>query len=115
VGFIGYLVAGLAGSIIAALATFLPCYLFTVIPAPHFQRLSRNPSIRAFVDGVTAAATGAIAGAAFVLGRRALVDWGAGLIALATLALLWRAKRVPEPVLIVLAGVIGVVLRGVAG
>jgi chromate transporter len=115
VGFIGYLVAGLAGAIIAALATFLPCYLFTVIPAPHFRRLSRNPSIRAFVDGVTAAATGAIAGAAFVLGRRALVDWGAGLIALATLALLWRAKRVPEPVLIVLAGVIGVVLRGVAG
>jgi len=115
VGFIGYLVAGLAGAIIAALATFLPCYLFTVIPAPHFRRLSRNPSIRAFVDCVTAAATGAIAGAAFVLGRRALVDWGAGLIALATLALLWRAKRVPEPVLIVLAGVIGVVLRGVAG
>ena len=115
VAFIGYLVAGLAGAVIAALATFLPCYLFTVVPAPHFRRLSQDPSIRAFVNGVTAAATGAIGGAAFVLGRRALVDWGAGLIALATLTLFWRAKRFPEPVLIVLAGVIGVVLRGVAG
>src|SRR5439155_1229267 len=72
--FIGYLVAGFAGALVAALATFLPCYLFTVIPAPHLRRLSQNRSLKAFVDGVTAAATGAIAGAAFVLGRRALVD-----------------------------------------
>ncbi len=71
VGFIGYLVAGPAGAVVAALATFLPCYVFTVVPAPHFQRWSRSQAIRAFVDGVTAAATGAIAGAAFVLGRRA--------------------------------------------
>src|SRR5262249_14876945 len=74
VGFIGFLVAGPAGAVAAALATFLPCYLFTVIPAPHFRRWSRLRGVRAFVDGVTAAATGAIAGAAFVLGRRALVD-----------------------------------------
>lgn len=115
VGFIGYLVAGFGGAVVAALGTFLPCYVFTVVPAPHFKRLSANQSVRAFVDGVTAAATGAIAGAAFVLGRRALVDWGAGLIALATLALLWRAKRVPEPLLIVLAGLIGVVLHVARG
>ena len=76
VGFIGYLVAGPAGAVVAALGTFLPCYLFTVIPAPHFRRWSQNGDIRAFVDGVTAAATGAIAGAAFVLGRRAIVDAG---------------------------------------
>jgi chromate transporter len=115
VAFIGYLVAGFAGAAVAALATFLPCYLFTVIPAPHFHRLSQNVSIRAFVDGVTAAATGAIAGSAFVLGRRALVDWGAGLIALATLGVLLTAKRASEPLLVVLAGLIGVVLRAIAG
>lgn len=111
VGFIGYLVAGFGGAVVAALGTFLPCYVFTVVPAPHFKRLSSNQSVRAFVDGVTAAATGAIAGAAFVLGRRALVDWGAGFIALATLALLWRARKLPEPLLIVLAGLIGVALH----
>src|SRR5256885_12106268 len=55
-----------------SLGTFLPCYLFVVIPAPYFRRFARNTSVRAFVDGVTAAATGAIAGAAFVLGRRAI-------------------------------------------
>ena len=111
VAFIGYLVAGAAGAVVAALATFLPCYLFTVIPAPHFRRLSRNVAIKAFVDGVTAAATGAIAGAVFVLGRRALVDVTTAAIAAATLVVLLRFKRVPEPALIAAAGVLGVALR----
>jgi chromate transporter len=110
VGFIGYLVAGPAGAVVAAVGTFLPCYVFTVIPAPHFKRWSRNPSIHAFVEGVTAAATGAIAGAAFVLGRRAIVDLTALSIATVTLAVAFRFKRVPEPVLIVVAGLAGVLL-----
>jgi chromate transporter len=111
VAFIGYLVAGLAGAVIAALATFLPCYVFTVVPAPHFRRLARNRSLKAFVDGVTAAATGAIAGAAFVLGRRAIVDPGSALIAAAALLVLVAARRVPEPLLMLAAGATGIVLR----
>jgi chromate transporter len=111
VGFIGYLVAGLAGAVVAAAATFLPCYLFTVIPAPHFHRLSRNRALKAFVDGVTAAATGAIAGAVFVLGRRALVDVTTVGLAVATLVVLIRLRRVPEPLLIACAAVLGIFLR----
>jgi chromate transporter len=110
VGFIGYLVAGTLGAVVAALATFLPCYLFTVIPAPHFRRWSRNRTIRSFVDGVTAAATGAIAGAAFVLGRRAVVDFATLAIALATLAAL-RFRKLPEPLVILAAGLLGVVVK----
>ncbi len=112
VGFIGYLVAGPAGAVVAALATFLPCYFFTVVPAPHFKRWSQNLAIRAFVDGVTAAATGAIAGAAFVLGRRAITDTSTLVVALATLAIASRFRKVPEPLLILLAGVIGVLGKG---
>src|SRR5712671_1740755 len=63
VGFIGYLVAGVAGALVAALGVFLPCYLFVIIPAPYYRRWARVPQIKSFVDGVTAAATGAIAGA----------------------------------------------------
>src|SRR5207237_1388336 len=69
VAFIGYLVAGPLGAGLAALGVFLPCYLFVVIPAAYFRRSVNDPRVKAFVDGVTAAATGAIAGAAFVLGR----------------------------------------------
>jgi chromate transporter len=114
VGFIGYLVAGAAGAVVAALATFLPCYLFTVLPAPHFRRLAQNRALKAFVDGVTAAATGAIAGAAFVLGRRALVDLATVAIAAGTLLVLTRVRRVPEPALIAAAGMAGILLQGAA-
>lgn len=112
VAFIGYLVAGPLGATIAALATFVPCYLFTVIPAPYFRRFSQNPSIKAFVAGVTAAATGAIAGAAFVLGRRALFDVPTVLIAIVTVALLLKFKKIQEPLLIAAAGVVGMLLKG---
>ena len=114
VAFIGYLVAGTAGSVVAALGTFVPCYLFTVVPAPYFRRFSKNQSLKAFVDGVTAAATGSIAGAAFVLGRRAIIDVPTALIAFVALALLTKFKKVQEPMLIVGAGVLGCLLRGVA-
>jgi chromate transporter len=112
VAFIGYLVAGPLGSVVAALATFVPCYLFTVVPAPYFRRFSKNPSLKAFVDGVTAAATGAIAGAGFVLGRRAIFDVPTALIAVATLALLVKVKKLPEPLVIMAAGALGFALRG---
>jgi chromate transporter len=110
VAFIGYLVGGLAGATVAAFATFLPCYLFTIIPAPYFKRFSTNRGVRGFVDGVTSAATGAIAGAAVVLGRRAIVDAGAIVILVVTLIVLFKVKKAPEPLVILAAGVVGFVV-----
>ena len=110
VAFIGYLVAGPIGATVAALGTFLPCYLFVVIPAPYFRKYAKNLYVHAFVAGVTAAATGAIAGAAFVLGRRAIFDIGTVLIAVATLVILLKTKKIPEPAIIVLAGIVGLLL-----
>lgn len=111
VGFIGYLTAGLVGASIAALATFLPCWLFTVIPAPYFKRFASNAHIKAFVGGVTAAATGAIGGATFVLGRRAIIDLPTLAIALATLAVILRFKRINEPMVIAATGVLGILMH----
>jgi chromate transporter len=114
VAFIGYLVAGLRGAVLAAIGVFVPVYLVVVTVAPHFHRVAKNRHVKAFVDGVTAAATGAIAGAAVILGRRSLVDIPTILIGLATLALLLVPRRVPEPVLILAAGLMGLVLKGAA-
>ncbi|HXU02442.1 MAG TPA: chromate transporter [Polyangia bacterium] len=111
VAFIGYLVAGPMGASSASLGVFLPCYLFVIIPAPYFRRFADNPRVKAFVDGVTAAATGAIAGAAFVLGRRALIDLPTIAIAVATWLVFARFKKVPEPLVIVAAGIAGLILR----
>lgn len=111
VAFIGYLVAGPLGAVSASIGVFLPCYLFVVIPAPYFRRFADNPRVRAFVDGVTAAATGAIAGAAFVLGRRALIDVTTVALAVVTWLIFARFKKIPEPLVILAAGLAGLLLR----
>jgi chromate transporter len=111
VGFIGYLVGGFWGAVVAAAATFLPCYLFTVIPAPYFKKYGKHPAIKAFVDGVTAAAIGAIAGAVLVLGKRTLTDLPTLAIASITAAILFRFKKLPEPLVIAVAALVGIVLK----
>jgi chromate transporter len=115
VAFIGFLVAGVLGAAAAAVGVFLPCWVLVVIPAPHYRRIARNRQIKAFVAGVTSATTGAIAGSAIVLGRRAIADLPTAAIALATLAMLIWAKKVPEPLVILAAGLAGVAIRGLAG
>lgn len=109
VAFIGYLVAGLAGSIMAAIGIFLPVYLFTIIPAPWFKRHRDNPQLKAFVNGATAAATGAITGAVIVLGARAITDLPTAVIALISLGVLWRYK-ISEPIIVTISGLVGLIL-----
>jgi chromate transporter len=111
VAFIGYLVAGQLGALLAAVGVFLPVYLFVVVPYRWFDRVSDNPQVRAFVGGVTAAAAGAIAGACVVLARRAIVDLPTALVALAVLGLLGRV-RVPEPLVIAGGAAIGLLIAG---
>src|ERR1700722_5188585 len=110
VAFIGYLVAGIAGATAAALGIFLPVYLVVVLLAPSYKRWAKNPQLNAFVRGVTAAATGAIAGAVIVLARRSVYDLPTILICVVSLAILFRWK-VPEPILIACAAVAGLALR----
>ncbi len=126
VGFIGYIVAakdgdfgfagGFLGATVAALATFLPCYLFTILPAPYFKKHGKRPGIVAFVDGVTAAAVGAIAGSCVVLGRRTVFsaswqpEWPKIILLLLTIVVLLRFKKLPEPVIVLVAAIVGLLI-----
>ncbi len=111
VGFIGFLVSGLPGAIVAAIGTFLPCYLFTIIPAPYFKKYGKRTDIAAFVNGVTAAAIGAITGAAIILTKKSINDgWTAG-IALITAILLLKSKKIPEPLIVLTAALIGLFIK----
>jgi chromate transporter len=110
VGFIGYLIAGLPGATVAALATFIPCYLFTILPAPYFKKYGKLPGVLAFVDGITAAAVGAITGSVIVIARRSIVDVPTALIALAAIVLLWKFKKLQEPLLVAGAALVGLLI-----
>lgn len=110
VGFIGYLTSGLGGALSATVGIFLPVYLFVIFCAPWFHKILRNAQVQAFVEGITAAACGAIVGAAFILGQKAIIDWQTALIAIATLALVFKTK-IPAPLLLLGAGLFGIGIK----
>lgn len=111
VGFIGYLVAGFPGACVASLATFLPCYLFTVIPAPYFNKIAKNTSIKAFVDGITASVVGALVGAVFVIATQSILDIPTAIIAVLTVLALLYIKKIQEPYIILVSAVLGIILK----
>jgi chromate transporter len=110
-GFIGYLVAGPLGAFAATLAVFLPPYRLVVFGAPYYWRFAKNRQVKAFVQGVTAAAVGATAGAAIILSKRAVMDLSTVLVAVVSLLLLVRFKKIPEPLIILGAGIVGLTVK----
>jgi len=113
VGFIGYLVNGFLGAAVAAAATFLPCFLFTVILAPYFKKIAKNTSIKAFVDGITAAVIGALVGSVVVIATRSIVDLPTALIALASGMALVYVKKIQEPYIIIAAALLGILIKSI--
>ena len=112
--FIGFLVAGMLGAIAAGIGIFLPVYVFTVVPAPWFSRNRDNAQLKAFVQGATAAATGALSGAVVVIALRAIHDVPTALLALVSFGALWR-YRIPEPILVVVAAGVGLIVWPLMG
>jgi chromate transporter len=99
--------------VVAALGVFFPCYVFTVVPAPYFKKIAKNTSIRAFVDGITAAVIGALVGAVIVIALRSITDIPSALIALAAVLSLLYIKKVQEPMIILVAAIVGLLLKSV--
>jgi chromate transporter len=108
--FAGYLVGGIAGALLATAAVFLPVYLFVIVPGPLLRRHGEHPRLRGFIKGATAAAAGAIAGAAIVIGQQVIATGASVAIALVALALLLQRRfKLPEPALVGAAALIGII------
>src|SRR5438045_8074943 len=107
--YLGWVRARVLGGTLVSIAFIAPslAMVFVIIPAPYYRRWARVPQIKSFVDGVTAAATGAIAGAAFVMGRRALIDVPTVIIFVVTLVALTKLRKIPEPIVILAAAAVG--------
>jgi chromate transporter len=111
VGFIGYLVNGFAGAAVAAMTTFLPCYLFTILLAPSFKKIAKNASVKAFVEGITATVIGALMGAVIVIAMRSITDIPTALIAIASILALIYIKKIQEPYIILLGALAGLLIK----
>jgi chromate transporter len=106
--FVGYLVAGFWGSLVSTVGIFLPSFLLILIVAPILTRHRANPNVQGFVKGAYAAAIGTILGACVLLGKIAIGDWLTVLIAIGSLAILFRFK-VSNPLLVAATAAIGLI------
>src|ERR687887_2382778 len=106
--FVGYLVAGFWGSLVATVGVFLPSFLFILIVAPILIRNRANRNVQGFVKGAYAAAIGTILGACILLGKIAIGDWLTVLVALLSLVVLFR-WNVNNPALVAAAAIIGLI------
>ena len=109
--FAGYLVGGILGAVIATVAVFVPVFFFVVVPGRAVRRYEKHPRVKGFVQGATAAATGAIAGAAIVIGNSVINGATAVVISLVALAaLLQDHRKVSEPAVVLLAAIAGIAI-----
>lgn len=112
--FVGYLVGGGPGAILATLGIFLPSFVFVAVSQPLLPRIRASRWTAAILDGVNVAALGLMAGVAWELGRAAIVDAVTAVLAVASAVLLIRFKT-SSVWLILGGGAVGIAYRLVAG
>ncbi len=108
--FVGYIVAGFPGALLATIGIFLPSFVFVAALNPIIPRLRRSPWIGALLDGVNVASLGLMAGVTWELARSALVDWVTALLAVVAALVLLRFK-LNSAWLVLGGGAIGLVYR----
>lgn len=112
--FVGFLVAGLAGALVAGSAIFFPPLLMVIVLAPWITRHRTHPAVQGFTRGATSAAAGAIVGAAAIIATQVLVDPVTVAISVVAFLVLWRTK-LPEPAIVAAAAVVGLAVVSLGG
>ncbi|HWK79996.1 MAG TPA: chromate efflux transporter [Thermomicrobiales bacterium] len=112
--FVGYLVGGVPGAVLATLGIFIPAFVLVAAVNPLVPRLRSSPWMGAFLDGVNVAAIGLMAAVTLELGQAALVDWLTVALAAVAAVLLIR-YRINSAWLVVVGALIGLLAREFGG
>jgi chromate transporter len=112
--FIGYLLEGVPGAIVATVGIFLPAFVFVVLTGPIIPRLRSSPIMSSFLDGVNVVSLALMAGVSWYLGRTAVVDPLTAVLAIVALVLSYRFKINPAW-LVLGGGVVGLCFKAVFG
>ena len=90
--FIGYVLGGTRGALVATLGIFLPAFVFVAVSGPLVPRIRRSPVAGAFLDGVNVAALALMAVVTYQLGRAALIDLTTVMVAAVSAIILFRFR-----------------------
>jgi chromate transporter len=111
--FIGYVLGGLPGGLLATLGIFLPAFVFVAVSNPWIPRLRESAAMGRFLDGVNVASLALMAGAAWQTGRASVVDWTTAGLAVCALYLLFR-RGMASTLLIAGGGLIGIAAKSLS-
>jgi chromate transporter len=109
--FIGFIIAGIKGAIFAAIGVFLPCFLFTIILSPFFNKIAKNISVKYFIDGIIASIIGSLFGSVVLLMPKSIVDISTLVIFFSTVIILFTIKKIKVPYIILLSSAIGLLVK----
>ena len=112
--FIGYVLAGTAGAVLATLGIFLPAFVFVAVTGPIIPRLRQSPVLAGLLDGASVVSLALMAGVTWQLGRTSIFEPVPALISLAALALLFTTKINPAW-LVIGGGAVGIASRYLLG
>jgi len=112
--FIGYLLGGVPGALVATVGIFLPAFVFVAVTGPFVSALRSSPVLSGLLDGVNVASLALMAGVTLQLARETVVDPIAALIAVVALVLLFRFKT-NSAWLVVAGGAVGLAVRALSG
>jgi chromate transporter len=105
--FVGYIIEGYPGAILATVGIFLPSFIFVLLSAPYIPRLRSSQKFSVFLDGVNAGSFALMAIVSFSLGRSAILEWRTAILGIFSLGILWRFPKFNSAWLILLGGSIG--------
>jgi chromate transporter len=108
--FIGYVLGGLPGALVATVGIFLPAFFFVALSSPLVTRIRRSATAGSVLDGINAASLALMAVVTWRLGRAALVDWTTVAMMVVSLILLIRF-RVNSAWLVPVGALFGLVFR----
>ncbi len=111
--FIGHVLGGWRGGLLATAGIFLPAFFFVAIANPWIPRLRNSRAFARILDGVNTASLALMAGAAWQMGKASVMDWATAALAVLALYLLFR-RNAPSTWLIVGGGLIGIAARSLA-
>jgi chromate transporter len=107
--FVGFLLGGPAGAAAATAGIFSPAVLFTVFATPLLLRYRRQRRLAGFIRGITVAVVGVLVGTTYLVAKTAIGDVLTGAVAALTLATLFLAPKLPEPLIVLAGALVGLI------
>lgn len=108
--FIGYVVAGFPGAVLATIGIFLPAFFFVAVTTPFVARMRKSPSLSSMLDGLNVVSVAVMAGVTWQLARTTIVDAFTAAMAVIAVVVLWRWK-INSAWLVLAAALIALLVR----